>query len=77
MQHDQHPNRPSYLRLLREQQNRSLSSVAKEVGLDKGSLSRIERGQRPLRVSQLVRIARALGQHIVVETLRPFVEEQP
>ncbi len=76
MQSDQQPNRPSHLRRLREQQNRSLSAIAREAGLDKGSLSRIERGQQPLRVSQLVRIARALGQDAVVETLDPFVEEQ-
>ena len=53
----------------------SLHDLAKETDIDAGTLSRLERGLRPLRVSQLHAIARALGLRELADRLAPFIHE--
>jgi transcriptional regulator with XRE-family HTH domain len=65
----------TYLRKLRERRGVSLPWLADETGIEKGNLSRIERGLQPLRVTQLHKIAEALGVTSLAEALDPYVEE--
>lgn len=49
------------IRRIRKELGLSLSALAARLGFDKGGLSRIERGERELRESQLAEIAEKLG----------------
>lgn len=63
------------LRSVRHAHGMSLHDLAKETDIDAGTLSRLERGLRPLRVSQLHAIARALGLRELADRLAPFIHE--
>ena len=54
-------------------QGLTLVEVARRAGLDRGHLSRIERGQQAPSLSALYRIARALGLTDLTRRLDPYV----
>lgn len=70
------PSYPNRIREIREAQKRSLAAVGKKSGMSKDSLSDAETGERQLRVSELERIAEALGAPIWA-LLNGFGEEEP
>jgi transcriptional regulator with XRE-family HTH domain len=49
------------LRALREARGRSLRSLARETGLGRNALSRIETGRQPARFEEVTRLLHALG----------------
>ena len=65
-----HPIPP--LRTVREAQGLGLRETARLAGIDPGQLSRIERGQAPLHVADLARLAPVLGLARLAQLLRPF-----
>ena len=60
------------LRTVREAQGLGLRETARLAGIDPGQLSRIERGQAPLPVATLARLAPVLGLTQLAQVLRPF-----
>jgi transcriptional regulator with XRE-family HTH domain len=67
----------SRLRRMREGQGRGLRELAREVELDPGQLSRIERGLEKPSPRVLLRLARALQLRDVERTLREFYPDDP
>ena len=63
------------LRDVRLARGLTLREVARLSGVEPGHLSRIERGQRPLSVDVLARLARVLGLPELAKLLRPYVGE--
>jgi transcriptional regulator with XRE-family HTH domain len=57
------------LRAVREARGLSLADLARNTGLDKGELSKIERGLRRPTFHALVAICRALGLRAEAETI--------
>jgi transcriptional regulator with XRE-family HTH domain len=53
----------------------SLAELTAASGIDTGTLSRLERGLRPLRVTQLYTICLATGESDLAELLKDFVQE--
>ena len=66
----------SPLRSVRLAHGQSLRDLAEATAIDVGTLSRLERGLRPLRVNQLFLIAQALGIRDLANRLAPFVRER-
>lgn len=71
------PTQGTMLRTLRElrvEQHLSLADPAEASGIDKGTLSRIERGRIVATPAELASIGKALGKQLEVRTL-PVYEE--
>ena len=75
MQSYPHSHSISGLRQLRRIKGMSLADLSTGTGIDTGTLSRLERGIRPLRVSQLLAICLATGERDLAERLQLFVQD--
>jgi transcriptional regulator with XRE-family HTH domain len=75
MQMNQQRARISALQQMRRIQGMSLAELTSRTGIDTGTLSRLERGLRPLRVSQLYAICLATDERNLAERLAIFVQE--
>jgi transcriptional regulator with XRE-family HTH domain len=60
------------LRAAREAQGKSLRDLQRETGIDRGTISRIERGELRASVPHLIALGRALGIRDLVEVLGRF-----
>lgn len=60
------------LRAAREAQGKSLRGLERETGIDRGTISRIERGKLRPSVPHLIALGRALGLRDLVEVLGRF-----
>jgi transcriptional regulator with XRE-family HTH domain len=62
----------SRLRAVRVAQGKSLRTLSRETGIDKGTISRIERGDLRPNVPHLIALGRALGIRDLVDVLARF-----
>lgn len=62
------------IRAFREKQNITQEDLAKAIGLSKVVLTKIELGQRPVKSTELLSIAKALG--VSMEALAQHVQER-
>lgn len=60
-----------WVRDLRDQQGLSQAALGSEVGLDPTAITRIERGQRSVRLNEAVAIANALGHTLTAMVAGP------
>lgn len=78
VQTSQPDSRPqtSPLRSIREAQGLSLAAVAERARVDRGHLSRAERGRQTLSINALYRVAQALNMTVLSRQLEPYVRER-